>query len=63
MSKADRLREEPTWLKLFFAAFLAIDVSIIAWLVQSYDTAETVYCLVRSSLFSLLQPVSSLSFA
>lgn len=40
MAKADRLREELAWLKLFFAAFLAIDVSVIAWLAQNYGKAE-----------------------
>jgi len=45
MSKADRLREELTWLKLFFAAFLAIDVSVIAWLAQNYGTAKTILLL------------------
>lgn len=40
-----RLRKELTWLKLFFAAFLAVDVSVIAWLAQNYDAAETVLLL------------------
>lgn len=42
MSKADRLKEDLAWLKLFFGAFLAVDVSVIAWLVQNYRQAETV---------------------
>lgn len=42
MSKADRLKEDLAWLKLFFAAFLAVDVSVIAWLAQNYNKAETV---------------------
>jgi NADH:ubiquinone oxidoreductase subunit 3 (subunit A) len=40
MSKADRLKEDLAWLKLFFGAFLAVDVSVIAWLVQNYRQAE-----------------------
>jgi len=42
MSKADRLKEDLAWLKLFFGAFLAVDVSIMAWLAQNYSKAETV---------------------
>ena len=42
MSKADRLKEDLAWLKLFFGAFLAVDVSVIAWLVQNYRHAEIV---------------------
>ena len=42
MSQADRLKEDLSWLKLFFGAFLAVDVSVIAWLVQNYRQAETV---------------------
>lgn len=42
MSKADRLKEELNWFKLFFVAFLAIDVSLIAWLAQNYLAAETI---------------------
>ena len=30
------------WLKLFFGAFLAVDVSIMAWLAQNYSKAEPV---------------------
>lgn len=42
MSKADRLKENLAWLKLFFGAFFAVDVSVIAWLAQNYSTAKPV---------------------
>jgi hypothetical protein len=42
MSKADRLKEDMAWLKLFFGAFLAVDVSVVAWLAQNYNKAEIV---------------------
>jgi len=42
MSKADRLKEDLAWLKLFFGAFLAVDVSVIAWVAQNYRQAEMV---------------------
>ena len=37
MSKIDRIKEELGWLKVVFAVFLAIDVSIMAWLAQNYS--------------------------
>jgi hypothetical protein len=42
MSKADRLKEEIGWLKLVFGALLAVDVSLVAWLVQNYAAAQRV---------------------
>jgi uncharacterized membrane protein YcjF (UPF0283 family) len=49
MSKADRIKEEIGWFKLIFGALIAVDVSLIAWVVQNYKTAETiliVFCVV-----------------
>ena len=37
MSKVDRIKEELGWLKVVFAVFLAIDVSLMAWLAQNYS--------------------------
>jgi len=39
MSKLDSAREELGWLKLLFAAAVAIDTSLVAWLSQAYNTA------------------------
>jgi len=42
MSKLDSAREELGWLKLLFAAAVAIDTSLVAWLSQAYDTAISI---------------------
>lgn len=41
MSEADEIKEEVGWLKLVFAALIAIEVSLIGWLAQNYITAQT----------------------
>jgi len=41
MSEADQIKEEVGWLKLVFAALIAIEVSLIGWLAQNYATAQT----------------------
>ncbi len=41
MSEADQIKEEVGWLKLVFAALIAIEVSLIGWLAQNYTTART----------------------
>lgn len=40
MSKIDRIKEELGWLKVAFAIFAAIDVSLIAWVAQNYQAAS-----------------------
>jgi len=42
MSKADRLKEEIGWLKVAFGIAVAIDVSLVAWVAQNYETAMPV---------------------
>ena len=39
MSEADEVKEEIGWLKLIFAALIAIEVSLIGWLAQNYTNA------------------------
>jgi len=41
MSEADQIKEEVGWLKLIFAALIAIEVLLIGWLAQNYTTAQT----------------------
>src|SRR5258706_6397918 len=41
VSEADQIKEEVGWLKLVFAALIAIEVSLIGWLAQNYTTAQT----------------------
>ena len=42
MAKIDRLKEEIGWLKLVFGIFVAVDVSLVGWLVQNYASAKQV---------------------
>jgi hypothetical protein len=42
MSQTDRIKEEVGWLKLVFGGFIAIDISLVAWLAQNYKAADTV---------------------
>jgi len=42
MSKADRIKEALGWLRVVFAALVAVDISLVAWLAQSFQRAETV---------------------
>ena len=48
MSKVDRIKEEIGLLKLVFGACIAIDVSLIAWIAQHYETADTVLLVLAS---------------
>jgi len=41
VSKLDRIKEELGWLKVVLAASIAIDVSLIAWLAQNFETASS----------------------
>lgn len=41
MTEADEIKEEIGWLKLIFAALIAIEVLLIAWLAQNYTRAGT----------------------
>ena len=41
-SKTDRIKEELGWLKIVFAIFVAVDVSLMAWLAQNYDEQSQV---------------------
>ncbi len=42
MSKIDRIKEELGWLKIVFAIFVTIDVSLVAWLAQSYNRTSNI---------------------
>jgi hypothetical protein len=41
MARVDRVKEEIGWLKLPFAALVAIDATLIGWLAQNYASANT----------------------
>jgi 4-hydroxybenzoate polyprenyltransferase len=36
MSRGDRIKEAPGWLKVVFAVLVAVDVSLVGWLAENY---------------------------
>ena len=46
MSKVDGIREELGWLKIVFAVLVAIDVSLVGWVAQNYNIANSVSVVV-----------------
>ena len=52
MPKIDKIKEQIGWLKVVFAIFMAIEISLIAWLANNYDneniSASKVYLNVLS---------------
>ena len=46
MAKADKVREELGWLKVVFAVSAAVDASVLGWLAQKYNSADTLLVVV-----------------
>ena len=42
MSQVDQIKEILGWLKVVFAALVAVDVSLIAWLAQNFHSADAI---------------------
>ena len=40
MAQIDKLKEEISWLKVVFAILIATDISLVAWVIQSYGKAN-----------------------
>ena len=40
MARIDKLNEEIGWLKVIFTISIATDISLIAWLIQSYGRIQ-----------------------
>ena len=38
MSKLDHIKEQIGWLKVLFAALIAADLSVLAWLTQNFES-------------------------
>jgi len=51
MPKGDGIKEELGWLKIVFGVFVAIDVSLLAWLAQNFRSSDWV--LVLLSIFGV----------
>lgn len=54
MAKLDSAREELGWLKVLFTVLAAVDVSLIAWLSQAYDTAKSALLFVGMAAAAVL---------
>ena len=37
MAKLDKLSEEIGWLRIVFGILIAVDISLVAWVVQNYN--------------------------
>lgn len=48
MSKVDKIKEEIGFLKLVLALVVAIEVSLLAWLVQNYTNADRLLLILCS---------------
>ena len=57
MSKVDGIREGLGRLKVVFAVFVAIDVSLVAWVAQNYNTANGVFVIVAIVAVAVLTTV------
>ena len=53
MAKIDRLKEEIGWLKVIFSILIAIDISLVGWIVQNY-TKSTLFLLISCALGVLI---------
>ena len=40
MAKLDKLKEEIGWLRIVFGILIAVDISLVAWVVQNYNKAD-----------------------
>jgi hypothetical protein len=57
MSKVDGVKEELGWLKVVFAVFIAIDVSLVAWVAQNYNATNGVLVVVAIVAVAVLTAV------
>lgn len=46
MSKADKIKEQIGWLKVAFGIVVAVEISIIGWLVGNYEKADMIIVLL-----------------
>ena len=48
MARIDKLKEEIGWLKIIFAILFATDISLLAWLIQSYGKVRLLLSILGS---------------
>jgi hypothetical protein len=54
MAKLDSAKEELGWLKVLFTVLAAMDVSLVAWVSQTYGTARNALLFVAIAAAALL---------
>lgn len=54
MARIDKLKEEIGWLKIIFAISMATDISLIAWLIQSYGKVRLLLSILGSLIAFLI---------
>jgi len=57
MPQLDKLKEELGWLKVVFGIFIATTLSLMAWLVQNYNS-QSVYLSISVGLAIVLLTVA-----
>lgn len=53
MAKLDKLKEEIGWLRIVFGILIAVDISLVAWVVQNYNKAD-IFLLVISTIVAIM---------
>ena len=54
MSKIDKIKEEIGWLKVLFTLLIAINVSLIGWLVQNFENANNILLIVALTIIVIV---------
>lgn len=58
MAYIDKCKEEIGWLKIVFAISTAIDISLIAWVIQNYGKANPILLMIGTLGILLLTVVT-----
>jgi hypothetical protein len=53
MSKSEKIKEQIGWLKVAFAIFMAIDISLIGWLATNYDQNDISQVKIYASVIAI----------
>jgi len=53
MSKIDKIKEQIGWLKIIFGIGMAIEISLIAWLVNNYDNSNIAEVKIYMNVFAI----------
>ncbi len=54
MAKIDKIKEQIGWLKVIFGVLVAIDISLVGWLANSYDKSDIATVKIYLCLFAII---------